>query len=129
MDYLLNFCNIEKNYVHTYLELRNRAKEFYSDINYNKSELVPYINKISLDVIGTLIPELEYLEEITEKSFIDAIMSIPIKGKQLWVPINIALTGKLVGIELKYIPNVLPRMAIMYRLDNFLMYLMKEVKE
>ncbi len=125
MDYLFNFCNIEKNYVHTYLELRNRAKEFYSDINYDKSELVPYINKTSLDVIGSLIPELECLDEITDKSFIDAIMSIPIKGKQLWVPINIALTGKLVGIELKYIPNVLPRRIIMNRLNNLYIYLMQ----
>ncbi len=123
------------DYKHLLTEIAEYFKEFIS-INYSK-ELIKKIKdcETSIKVISIFFKEISVLDSPIEFSKIAEILKkiqtqTKIKGKELYHPLRIALTGKESGIELKeYIPiiergsvlNIEPCVKNMkYRLRAFL---------
>lgn len=123
------------NYKHLLTEISEGFKEFIS-VDYSK-ELIKKIkdSENSIKVISMFFKEISVLGSPIEFSKVAEILKkiqtqTKIKGKELYHPLRIALTGKESGIEFKeYIPiiergsilNIEPRVKNMkYRLMAFL---------
>ncbi len=99
-----------KDNVETLKEFPSYASLFFKDdITINEDEGIELIQRESSQQVYTeLLKSLQELEELTVDSFQSVMKSIQqetgIKGKDLWMPVRIALTGKIHGPEL---PKVL----------------------
>ena len=100
------------NYNHLLTEISEGFKEFIS-INYSKDLIKKTKDcETSIKVISMFFKEISVLDSPIEFSKVAEILrriqaQTKIKGKELYHPLRIALTGKESGIELKdYIPTI-----------------------
>ncbi len=102
-----------KDNVETLKEYPSYASLFFKDdITINGEEEIELIQReSSQQVYAELLESLQKLEELTVDSFQSVMKSIQqetgIKGKDLWMPVRIALTGKVHGPELLKVLEIL----------------------
>ena len=82
---------------------------FQDTINYENSDLV--IDPDSQKVFQQFLDELENVEEWNKDVFMAVMKSVQkktgVKGKNLWMPVRLALTGKEHGPELPRVVELL----------------------
>lgn len=120
----IRVINATRTYINKLEDLKEQAKIFYQDdfkLSDEQIELV--LNVSSQKVLSALKNKLEGLAEITLENFKPFIKEIQketgVKGKELFQPIRLVLTGQDHGPELGVIAYVLGNEEMLRRLNRF----------
>ena len=88
----------------------------------NEEELAILNSETAPKVFATFIEELKKLEEVTKdtlkQAFKNTQLAVGVKGKDLYMPIRLKLTGVSHGIELINIVNILGKDEVIARLQK-----------
>jgi glutamyl-tRNA synthetase len=111
-----------RNYISKLDEAAEHAKVYYSEVNLNAEHKELVGNDSSTQVFETLIKKIETLQEVTVENFKPVVSEVQketgVKGKNLFMPIRLALTGEEHGPELGMIAYVLGKEEVLKRLKN-----------
>jgi glutamyl-tRNA synthetase len=120
----IRVINATRTYINKLEDLKEQAKIFYQDdfkLSDEQIELV--LNVSSQKVLSALKNKLEGLAEITLENFKPFIKEIQketgVRGKELFQPIRLVLTGQDHGPELGVIGYVLGNEEMLRRLNRF----------
>ena len=113
-----------KNYISKLDEAPEQAKVFYSQVSLNAEQNEIVKSETSKQVFALLVSKLEQLPEITSENFKPVLSEVQkesgVKGKNLFMPVRLALTGEEHGPELGLIAYVLGKDEVLKRLKVFL---------
>jgi glutamyl-tRNA synthetase len=111
-----------RNYINKLDESAEQAKTYYKEIKLTDSEKETIQNETSKTVLESLISKIERVSEITMDNFKPLLNEIQketnIKGKSLFMPVRLALTGEEHGPELGIIAYVFGKEEVLKRLKN-----------
>ncbi len=109
-----------RNYINKLDESVEQAKVYYSVVKLNDAHLEIVKSETSKQVFELLGKKVEAMTEITTDNFKPVVSEVQketgVKGKNLFMPIRLALTGEEHGPELGMIAYVLGREEVMKRL-------------
>jgi glutamyl/glutaminyl-tRNA synthetase len=113
-----------KNYINKLDEAAEQSKVYYSQVSLNGEQNEIVKSETSKQVFALLLSKIEQLLEITTDNFKPALSEVQkesgIKGKNLFMPVRLALTGEEHGPELGLIAYVLGKDEVLKRLKAFL---------
>lgn len=111
-----------RNYISKLDEAGEQAKVYYSTVNLTGEQEAIVNSESSKQVFESLKNKVNGLLEITETNFKPLLSEVQketgIKGKNLFMPVRLALTGEEHGPELGLIAYVLGREEILNRLSS-----------
>lgn len=111
-----------KNYINKLDEASEHAKVYYKDVNLNAEQKEITDSETSKTVLNSLIQKIDTLPEITSDSFKPLLNEVQketgVKGKNLFMPVRLALTGQEHGPELGLIAYVLGKDETLKRLKE-----------
>ena len=112
-----------RNYINRLDEAPRQAKIYYKDVNLSTEQKKIIGSETSTKVLSLLISKLDAILEVTSGNFKPLLGEIQkesgIKGKDLFMPVRLALTGEEHGPELGLIAYVLGKEEVLKRLENF----------
>ncbi|NOS84476.1 MAG: glutamate--tRNA ligase [Ignavibacteria bacterium] len=113
-----------RNYINKLDESVDAAKVYYSQVGLNPEQNEVVSSETSKQVFALLLSKIEQLLEITTDNFKPALSEVQketgVKGKNLYMPVRLALTGEEHGPELGLIAYVLGKEEVLKRLKAFL---------
>lgn len=113
-----------KNYINKLDEAAEQSKVYYSQVSLNGEQNEIVKSETSKQVFALLLSKIEQLLEITTDNFKPALSEVQkesgVKGKNLFMPVRLALTGEEHGPELGLIAYVLGKDEVLKRLKAFL---------
>lgn len=113
-----------KNYINKLDEAAEQSKVYYSQVSLNGEQNEIVKSETSKQVFALLLSKIEQLLEITTDNFKPALSEVQkesgVKGKNLFMPVRLALTGSEHGPELGLIAYVLGKDEVLKRLKAFL---------
>lgn len=113
-----------RNYINKLDEAVEQAKVYYSVVKLNDAHLEILKSETSKQVFELLGKKVEAMAEITTDNFKPVVSEVQketgVKGKNLFMPIRLALTGEEHGPELGMIAYVLGREEVVKRLKEAL---------
>lgn len=113
-----------KNYISKLDEAVEHAKVYYSEVSLRAEQNEIVKSETSKQVFALLVSKIEQLLEITTDNFKPALSEVQkesgVKGKNLFMPVRLALTGEEHGPELGLIAYVLGKKEVLKRLKAFL---------
>ena len=118
-----HIVNAVRTHLHCYSEIGEHVGIFFGDRPAPESPEAAAIlgSEASRRVLSLLCAELESLAEFTPESFLLTLKAAGaasgVKGKELYMPVRIALTGRTHGPELPLIAEALGRDAVIRRLE------------
>ncbi len=116
-----------KDNIHYLAEIPELTEIFQDqDVRFIKSEEVQIQEMLQKDstskVYRALVEKLKNVEELDKSTFLTTMKEVQketgIKGKDLWMPVRIALTGEMHGPELPAVVEILGRDICIERLDK-----------
>ncbi len=112
-----------KTYINKLDEIPSQAEIYYkSNFNFTDEQKTLLSSENSIKVLEVLISKIEALNEITADVLKQTVKDIQkeagVKGKELFGPIRLALTGHEHGPELGLIAYVLAKEEVLRRLNN-----------
>ncbi len=111
-----------RNYINRLDEAPEHAKVFYSSVSLGDEHKEIVNRETSNQVFTALISKIETLLEITTDNFKPVLSEVQketgVKGKNLFMPVRIALTGEEHGPELGLIAYVLGKEEVLKRLKE-----------
>ena len=119
-----------KNYIHCFSELKGRLVLFGDAIAFDDTGLLRGESaQVVLNELMRLLQSLEKLDEDNfDKVFKDLKKRVKYKGKELYLPVRMAITGQEHGPELKQVVVLLGKNNCIKRLERAL-HVSKEDKE
>lgn len=113
-----------RNYINKLDEAAEAAKVYYSEVSLKPEQNDFASSETSKQVFALLYAKIEQLLEITTDNFKPALSDVQketgVKGKNLFMPVRLALTGEEHGPELGMIAYVLGKAEVLKRLKAFL---------
>lgn len=113
-----------KNYISRLDEAAEQAKVYYIAVELNAEQKIITDSDSSKQVYSVLAAKIGVLEEITEANFKPLLSEVQketgVKGKNLFMPVRLALTGEEHGPELGLIAYVLGKEEVLKRINKFL---------
>ncbi len=113
-----------RNYINKLDESVEQAKVYYSEVKLNDAHIEIVISESSNQVFDLLSIKVEALTEFTTDNFKPVVSEVQketgIKGKNLFMPVRLALTGEEHGPELGMIAYVLGSEEVLRRLKDVL---------
>lgn len=113
-----------KNYISKLDEAAEQAKVYYSEVSLRAEQNEIVKSETSKQVFALLQSKIEQLLEISTDNFKPALSEVQkesgVKGKNLFMPVRLALTGEEHGPELGLIAYVLGKEEVLKRLKAFL---------
>ena len=110
-----------RNYINKLDEAAEQAKVYYSDVKLNDEQTAIISADTSKQVFKALASKIEAMLEITTENFKPVLSEVQketgVKGKNLFMPVRLALTGKEHGPELGMIAYVLGKEEVLKRLN------------
>lgn len=111
-----------RNYINKLDEAVEQAKVYYIEVKLNDDHLEIVKSESSKQIFELLGKKVEALSEITTDNFKPVLSEVQketgVKGKNLFMPVRLALTGEEHGPELGMIAYVLGREEVLKRLNN-----------
>lgn len=111
-----------RNYISKLDEAGEQAKVYYSQVNLTDEQKEIVNSESSKLVFAALAQKVKDMLEITESNFKPLLNEVQketsVKGKNLFMPVRLALTGQEHGPELGLIAYVLGREEILNRLSS-----------
>ncbi|HMQ99356.1 MAG TPA: glutamate--tRNA ligase [Ignavibacteria bacterium] len=113
-----------KNYISKLDEAAEQAKVYYNEVILNAEQNAIVNSETSKQVFALLLSKIEQLLEISTDNFKPTLSEVQkesgVKGKNLFMPVRLALTGEEHGPELGLIAYVLGKDEVLKRLKVFL---------
>lgn len=113
-----------RNYINKLDEAAEAAGVYYSEPNLTPEQNDIASSETSKQVFALLLSKIDQLLEITTVNFKPALSEVQketgVKGKNLFMPVRLALTGEEHGPELGMIAYVLGKAEVLKRLKAFL---------
>ncbi|MBE2218351.1 MAG: glutamate--tRNA ligase [Ignavibacteria bacterium] len=113
-----------RNYLNKLDESVEQSKVYYSEVKLNDVHLEIVKSESSKQVFELLGKKVEAMTEITADNFKTVVSEVQketgVKGKNLFMPVRLALTGEEHGPELGMIAYVLGRVEVIKRLKDAL---------
>lgn len=111
-----------RNYINKLDEAAGQAIVYYNAVSLNDAQKEIVNNESSRQVFASLVNKVNGLTEISESNFKPLLNEVQketgVKGKNLFMPVRLALTGEEHGPELGLIAYVLGREEVLNRLNN-----------
>jgi len=113
-----------RNYINKLDESAEAAKVYYNEVSIQPEQNEIVKSETSKQVFALLQSKIEQLLEITTDNFKPALSEVQkesgVKGKNLFMPVRLALTGEEHGPELGLIAYVLGKEEVLKRIKAFL---------
>jgi len=110
-----------RNYINKLDEAAEQAKVYYNDVKLNDEQRGIVQAETSIQVFKALAAKIEAMLEITTENFKPMLNEVQketgVKGKNLFMPVRLALTGEEHGPELGMIAYVLGKEEVLKRLN------------
>ncbi|MBN8585008.1 MAG: glutamate--tRNA ligase [Ignavibacteria bacterium] len=110
-----------RNYINKLDEAAEQAKVYYSDVKLNDEQTAIISADTSKQVFKALAAKIDSMLEITTDNFKPVLSEVQketgVKGKNLFMPVRLALTGEEHGPELGMIAYVLGKEEVLKRLN------------
>lgn len=110
-----------RNYINKLDEAAEQAKVYYSDVKLNDEQTAIVSADTSKQVFKVLAAKIDLMLEITTENFKPVLSEVQketgVKGKNLFMPVRLALTGEEHGPELGMIAYVLGKEEVLKRLS------------
>ena len=99
------------------------TKLYFADLTFENSEAKELVNTVeSKTVIKAIISQLERIDELSIDTFKTIMKTVQMdtgfKGKQLWMPYRVAITGMLHGPDIATISQIFGKAKVMDRLKS-----------
>ncbi len=111
-----------KNYINKLDEAAEHAKVYYNPVNISAEYKEIVSSETSKQVFAVLISKADALPEITDTNFKPLLSEVQkdtgVKGKNLFMPVRLALTGEEHGPEIGLIAYVLGKEEVLKRLKE-----------
>jgi glutamyl-tRNA synthetase len=111
-----------RNYINKLDEAAEQAKVYYNDVKLNDEQTGIVKAETSIQVFKALAAKIDAMLEITTDNFKPVLSEVQketgVKGKNLFMPVRLALTGEEHGPELGMIAYVLGKEEVLKRLQN-----------
>ncbi len=112
-----------KNYISKLDEAAQQAKTYYSEVSLSPEQIEIVRSDTSKQVFESLIAKMDEVLEIATDNFKPMLSEVQkdtgVKGKNLFMPLRLALTGEEHGPELGLIAYVLGKVEVLSRLKKF----------
>ncbi|HAX47394.1 MAG TPA: glutamate--tRNA ligase [Ignavibacteria bacterium] len=109
-----------RNYINKLDEASEQAKVYYNEVKLNDEQTAIVKAETSIQVFNALAAKIEAMLEITADNFKPVLSEVQketgVKGKNLFMPVRLALTGEEHGPELGMIAYVLGKEEVLKRL-------------
>jgi len=109
-----------RNYINKLDEASEQAKVYYNEVKLNDEQTAIVKAETSIQVFNALAAKIEAMLEITADNFKPVLSEVQketgVKGKNLFLPVRLALTGEEHGPELGMIAYVLGKEEVLKRL-------------
>ena len=126
-DTFFKAIELTRNYYTTLEDVFVYLKELLKDEYEIDENALKFLreNEDSLKVINAFYEKIKNLEEVLSKEIFKKLVKeiqkeLKVKGKRLYMPLRIALTGKMQGLELDALVEFLGKDRVLERLENFL---------
>ncbi len=126
-DTFFKAIELTRNYYTTLEDVFVYLKELLKDEYEIDENALKFLkeNEDSLNVINAFYEKIKNLEEVLSKEIFKKLVKkiqkeLKVKGKRLYMPLRIALTGKMQGLELDALVEFLGKDRVLKRLENFL---------
>ena len=126
-DTFFKAIELTRNYYTTLEDVFVYLKELLKDEYEIDENALKFLreNEDSLKVINAFYEKIKNLEEVLSKEIFKKLVKeiqkeLKVKGKRLYMPLRIALTGKMQGLELDALVKFLGKDRVLKRLENFL---------
>jgi len=110
-----------RNYINKLDEATEQAKVYYNDVKLNDEQTGIVTAETSIQVFKALAAKIDAMLEITTDNFKPMLSEVQketgVKGKNLFMPVRLALTGEEHGPELGMIAYVLGKEEVLKRLN------------
>jgi len=111
-----------RNYINKLDEAAEQAKVYYNDVKLNDEQTAIVSAETSIQVFKALAAKIDAMLEITTENFKPMLSEVQketgVKGKNLFMPVRLVLTGEEHGPELGMIAYVLGKEEVLKRLNN-----------
>jgi len=111
-----------RNYISKLEDAAEQARVYYSNVNIKGEHLEIVKSETSVQVFNVLAMKIEAMTVITTYNFKPILSEVQketgVKGKNLFMPVRLALTGEEHGPELGMIAYVLGREEVLHRLKK-----------
>lgn len=111
-----------RNYINKLDEAAEQAKVYYNDVKLNDEQMAIVSAETSIQVFKALAAKIDAMLEITTDNFKPMLSEVQketgVKGKNLFMPVRLALTGVEHGPELGMIAYVLGKEEVLKRLRS-----------
>lgn len=111
-----------RNYISKLEDAAEQARVYYSDVNIKGEHLEIVKSETSVQVFNALTKKIEAMTVIATDNFKPILSEVQketgVKGKNLFMPVRLALTGEEHGPELGMIAYVLGREEVLHRLKK-----------
>jgi nondiscriminating glutamyl-tRNA synthetase len=118
----IRVVSVIKNYINKLDEAAEHAKVYYSEVSLSDEQKEIAQSETSRQVFTALAAKIETLIEITPENFKPLLSEVQketgVKGKNLFMPVRLALTGEEHGPELGLIAYVFGREEVIKRLNS-----------
>jgi len=126
-DYYKKVMEAIRDSIETLMDIKERAKPFFvDDFPYTEEIIEEVKNSKAYDVVKAFYEKIKDKEEIKKEDFKEITKQIQkelsVKGKELYHPLRLALTGESSGVGLDLLVEVIGIKRLKHRLERFLEY-------
>ncbi|RUM46459.1 MAG: glutamate--tRNA ligase [Hydrogenothermus sp.] len=124
-EYYKKVLNVIRDSLETLNDIKERAFPFFVDeFEYENDAKEILENEESINVIKTFYEKVSNLESISQADFKAITKEIQkelkVKGKALFMPIRVALTGKTSGVDISLLVEVIGKDRVLKRIEKAL---------
>ncbi|WP_456397444.1 glutamate--tRNA ligase [Desulfurobacterium sp.] len=121
-NWLIKVVEATRDYLTVLSEAPQYMEIFLKDEFKIEKDAINFMNKERLEVVKHFVEKVSQLEELNAETFKKAVKEtgkeLKTKGKNLFMPIRIALTGKMKGVELDILVSLLGKERVLKRLHH-----------
>jgi glutamyl-tRNA synthetase/nondiscriminating glutamyl-tRNA synthetase len=126
-DYYKKVMEAIRDSIETFMDIEERAKPFFVDDFPYSDEVKEIMSENSAyKVIQLFYEKVKQLDKITKEDFKKITKEIQkelgVKGKKLFMPIRVALTGETSGVGVDILVEVIGKDRVLHRLERALEY-------
>ena len=126
-DYYKKVMEVIRDSLETLIDIEERAKPFFIDDFHYDEDAMPFLeDEKGYKVVEIFYEKVKELDEIKKEDFKKITKEIQkelkVKGKGLFMPIRVALTGKTSGVDIASLVEVIGKERVLHRLKRALEY-------
>ena len=126
-DYYLKVMDVIRDSLETFMDIKERAKPFFvDDFHYDEDAQNFLRDESGYKVVQVFYEKIKDFERITKEDFKKITKEIQkelgVKGKGLFMPIRVALTGTTSGVDIAMLVEVIGIDKVKHRIQRALEY-------